>query len=454
MSANKPVLDLGTDRIVMDRSIAPKLIHFPAKSKVDIKAIWVDDVNVAWTSTASFITDEQGSCDLSQATPVAGSYAEPGVDGLFWSMTPDAPEGHAAFKQQGAAPTETGVKRGHRLGLPEVQSDDPHSIQFQARVSGELLAEAELIREFYPASVVETELREGRLRGMLFEPQAVNRPDRGYPGVILISGSGGGIYRQDAAILASHGFSVLALAYFNYEDLSQYQLGVPVEYFREAIDWFRQHLGHDRIGITGPSKGGEGSFIVASYLPDMIKAVVPVVPGDLQLCAVDETGTPHAAWTLEGEPLPWAGTLEDWERVPPELKVPTDGKLFNARMNLEPFYAASDIYERAAIPIERMQCPVLIIWGEDDEAWPSKLAVERATERLKACNYAFDVESFTVPESGHMFTFPGLPTMLSDSILHPLLPINMTMGGTPAGIARLQREGWRKMIDFFRSHLA
>ena len=31
-----------------------------------------------------------------------------------------------------------------------------------------------------------------------------------------------------------------------------------------------------------------------------------------------------------------------------------------------------------------------------------------------------------------------------DSILHPLLPINMTMGGTPAAIAQLQRAQFKR----------
>ncbi|NQY97649.1 MAG: acyl-CoA thioesterase/BAAT N-terminal domain-containing protein [Henriciella sp.] len=435
---------------LIDRPIAIRFDGLQPSILAIIQSEMVDSLGVAWRAYAAYQVDADGVLDLEQASPVFGSFTEPGTAGFFWSMTPKTNLDFSAFKEAGPPPYEAGIKRGHRFGLPELIDVKAIEVQFRVEQNGAAVLEAPLRLSFVPEDVRSTPVRVGRVRGVLFEPEGA----KGLPGVIQISGSGGGIYREDAALLASHGFSVLALGYFNYDDLSKHQMGVPIEYFEEAIYWFRSHLGHDRIGITGPSKGGEGSFVVAANLPDMIKAAVPIVPGDLYLCAADENGIPNAAWTRDGKPLPWAGTLEDWEMVPEPLRVPKERVLFNARMNLEPFYQDEEVYKRAAISVEKMQCPILIIWGEDDQAWPSSMAVERLIKRLNAHCYKYPVESYGEQGAGHFFTFPGFPTSLSDSILHSLLPIYMTMGGTPAATARLQRNGWRKMIDFFHEHLA
>lgn len=446
---SRPRIELEPSSIIIDRMPTLTLRDFAAGAHVQVCSNLMDDAGVEWSAEVTVEVDSQGNLDMTSAQPLSGSYAERGISGLFWAMTPEMPDGKDAFRRAGLSPEESGVKRGHRMGLPQLKPGASHEIQITAFSEGVNVDSVSLERQTIPYNIQTQTVDAGRLRGILYEPR-----DAGpYPGVVIISGSGGGVYREDAAVLASHGFSVFALAYFNYADLTKHQVEVPLEYFEEAIIWFRDHLGHDRIGITGPSKGGEGTLVVASNFPDLVKAAVPCVPGDLYLCAVDETQTPRAAWTLAGQALPWAGTPEDWSLVPSEYMAPNDLQLFNARLNLEPFYSLDDIYKRAAIPVENMRCPVLLIWGEDDQAWPSKLAVQRLLKRFEAHDYAYPVESLTVPGSGHMFTFPGWPTTLSDSILHPLLPINMTMGGTPAANARLQRDGWRRMIDFFREHL-
>ena len=78
----------------------------------------------------------------------------------------------------------------------------------------------------------------------------------------------------------------------------------------------------------------------------------------------------------------------------------------------------------------------------------------RMLDRFAASGRSFDIESVCAPDAGHLFTFPGLPTMLCDSILHPLLPIYMTLGGTPSGTAAMQRRGWSAMIRFLHRTLA
>lgn len=70
----------------------------------------------------------------------------------------------------------------------------------------------------------------------------VHSPGAGpFPGIIDLFGSGGGLCEYRASLLAGHGFAVLALAYFRFEDLPEYLNDVCLEYFEEAVDFMLQH---------------------------------------------------------------------------------------------------------------------------------------------------------------------------------------------------------------------
>lgn len=62
-----------------------------------------------------------------------------------------------------------------------------------------------------------------------------------FPGIIDLFGSGGGLCEYRASLLAGHGFAVLALAYFRFEDLPEYLNDMHLEYFKEAVDFMLQH---------------------------------------------------------------------------------------------------------------------------------------------------------------------------------------------------------------------
>lgn len=51
----------------------------------------------------------------------------------------------------------------------------------------------------------------------------------------------GGLVEFRASLLAAHGFAVLALAYFAYEDLPTLLLEVDLEYFEEAANLLLAH---------------------------------------------------------------------------------------------------------------------------------------------------------------------------------------------------------------------
>lgn len=61
-----------------------------------------------------------------------------------------------------------------------------------------------------------------------------------FPGIIDLFGGLGGLVEFRASLLAAHGFAVLALAYFAYEDLPNL-LEVDLDYFEEAANLLLAH---------------------------------------------------------------------------------------------------------------------------------------------------------------------------------------------------------------------
>jgi len=449
---SSPRIELSSERIVMDQEIQIRLTGFRPESQVTIIAELLDDKQTPWRSQATFSTDWIGSVDLSRAIPESGTYAGEDSHGLFWSMAPVPPEKYDEFKLKGAS--EEAVRTppifAYSLGVPYYESDRPDVIRFEALVDGSKVATTELIRDRFPVDVMETEVTDGRLRGLFFKPK-MKKP---LAGIVNIMGSGGGVDRQGSSLLASNGFAVLNLAYFNYRDLTPDHHEIPLEYFREGIEWLQNRLGHDRIGLVGISRGGEGVLAIAAAFPEAVAAVVAIVPGDVY-CG-DEGSPASSSWTLTDRPFPFAGTAEDMTLVAPEvlaiLKSPQGRKIVFSQV-MAPYMLNPAIYERAAIPIERIRCPILFISGRDDQTWPSYELSERAMKRLKEKEFSFPYKHIGFEDAGHMITFPGLPTAMADSAVHPVYNDFFTLGGQPAAIARAQRRAWKERITFCKDVL-
>ena len=68
-----------------------------------------------------------------------------------------------------------------------------------------------------------------------------------FPGIVDIFGVGGGLPEYRACLLAGKGFAVMALAYYNYEDLPQGIETLHLEYFEEAVNYL---LDHPEVGMS------------------------------------------------------------------------------------------------------------------------------------------------------------------------------------------------------------
>jgi dienelactone hydrolase/uncharacterized protein (DUF2141 family) len=243
-----------------------------------------------------------------------------------------------------------------------------------------------------PDGVVRNDIRNDGLYGELYAPK--NSSGR-LPVVILIDGSSPG--RDGVSVIASmfarEGVAALALAYFGEEGLPKALEGIRLEYFDAAVATLkaRPEIDGGRIGVMGVSRGSEAAFLLAARNP-AVRAVAAIGPSGVVWQGYDPADTTNAepAWTADGRPLPF---------------LTVDGSLYDPNGPQTPLFASALAKAGAQtdilIPIEKINGPLLMMAGQQDEIWPSADMAQRIEARLLKASFPHDVENIVYAGTGH-----------------------------------------------------
>ncbi|KAK9409763.1 acyl-coenzyme A thioesterase 1-like [Crotalus adamanteus] len=246
------------DHSLFDQPLAISVEGLRPEQEVGLRASLEDERGERFESRAFYRADGEGRLDLQRSPALEGgtfSGLEP--MGLLWALQPLKPLRRLVKRD---------VERPFRLEL-EVLERQGESL------SGGVLAKGFHDRRFLGDGVKRIPVREGSIRATLFQP-----PGKGpFPGIIHIPGTGGGIPESSACLMANHGFAILALAYYGYEDLPKDMKEFHLEYFEEAVNYMLKHpvVKGPGIGLLGHSKGGDLCISMASFLKG-ITAIVTV----------------------------------------------------------------------------------------------------------------------------------------------------------------------------------
>jgi dienelactone hydrolase len=201
------------------------------------------------------------------------------------------------------------------------------------------------------------------------------------------------------------GYAMLAVGYFGVpgtpEKLDRISLDGIHAAIRQAAEDPRVDAGC--IAVIGGSRGAEAALLLASHFPD-IDAVVALVPGS----AVFASGTQAMvtpAFSLHDQPLPF---------VPVPWSTTGDLLTGNLRGAFETMMRDTAAMERAAIAVERISGPILLVSATRDEAWPSREMSEAMMQRLSAHGFVHAAEHIVV-EGGHnepLDEFPRIEAFL------------------------------------------
>lgn len=423
-----PELTISPRSPALDTVLHIRLSGLPPHARVQLAASQLDTRGCPWSSSAAFTARDDGTIDLGRDAPGQGSYS--GVDpmGLIWSMEP------------------LGEPASRKPASPLA----PSRLTITAQLDGYPPCATAVDRLRIPDGLVRTEVRDHGLVGVMYQPDDKQpddeRPDdeRAVPGVLLLGGSEGGLHEDDAALLAAHGYAVLALAYYGMPGLPAIAQDIPLEYFEPAL----QLLG--RPVVIGGSKGGEAALLIGATFPQVC-GVISIVGSGLITQGISQdvlTGsfleimsTPVPNWTRHGRPLPYVPNI-----VTPELRARVaTGDPISLRMTFDPAAAGTELLAAATIPVERINGPVLLISGEDDQGY-GPAAHKVAADRLTATGHRFPWQHVIHPGAGHFIVVPPYAPVTRTTSPGP--GVTFEHGGTSAANAAGRSATWRQVLHF------
>jgi len=398
----------------LDNEIRVDILGLKSNSQYQLKARMSDIDGADWKSAMNIFSDEKGEIHL------AANSDEEATDlyFLFGLMKPEGKEG---------------------FGRCDCK-DDRFDIELILSKGEKNITSKEVSFYLTDPKVTRVEIREDGIVGTLFIA-SVNKKS---PAVIYLSGSGGGISEKKAKLLASNGFNVLALGYFGEEGLPKNLARIPLEYFKNAIKWLKNHplTLNSKVGLYGVSRGAELSLLIGSIFPNKISGIVAVCPSSVVHSGFSEKEVD--AWTYKGKPVkPYTKT----EQL--ELDHMIGNSLDNPIRTLPLFVEEMtelESYEAARIEVEKIRCPILLIAGKKDQMWPSFIYANEIKAKAKKCKLiAFD-------ESGHDILIPMQP-QTPPLYFHPMTRLWFDTGGTRKANSEASYKSWREIKRFFGKRL-
>jgi pimeloyl-ACP methyl ester carboxylesterase len=227
------------------------------------------------------------------------------------------------------------------------------------------------------------------------------------PLLVGLGGSEGGNpwasdrWKRQRERFLDQGYALLALGYFGTpnspEHLDRISLdGVHAAILRAARD---PRVDGRCIALVGGSRGAELALLLASHYPD-IHGVVAIVPGSAVFPALTDAMT-TPGFSLHDAPLPF---------VPMTWGATPDLLVGNLRGAFETIMRDEAAMTRAAIPVERINGPVLFVSASRDEAWPSREMADAMMRRL-ADNGFRHPAVHRVVQGGHAEPLDEFPMM-------------------------------------------
>ena len=188
------------------------------------------------------------------------------------------------------------------------------------------------------------------------------------------------------------------------------------------------------MGIIGSSLGAEGALLTASIFPTF-KAVVSFV-GTHVAWQYSELGMkdtiPYSHWSYKGKSIPFVPLKLTKEIYQNGLKTGAWGQMFENSLKDE------KAVERALIPVEKINAPILLFSGRDDNVWPSAAMSDAIIERLRKYNYSYEYRHVSYPETGHTLF---------------VAKDGKTGGGTGRGAQYADEDSQKQLLSFLDKYL-
>lgn len=423
-------------RVAAAPSDAPQLSIVPTRSMVDRPVdiivrsrpgaivettFTMQRFGLAFASEAKFRVPASGVVRLSRQAPLSGSYTGVDAMGLFWSAVPTA-----------ASPKPYQFTRDSELA--------PRPFTVTASSDGATVVAAG-VRLVQADNVARQVVDSSGMVATLFRTKGSGC----HPGVIVLGGSEGGVPEEQAAVLASHNLTTLALGYFGAPGLPSSLTEVPIEGVERALTFMREQSSvcpHD-AALFGGSKGAELALLAASTF-GVVRSVVALKPSSVVFYGLfGKSAHDESSWSYRGKPVPFAnGPVPNAVKQEISAKEAAHQKTAYVGDYLARLQNNTD--PAAIIPVQRIKAPILLVAGDADHLWPSALMAQQIMQRRGSMSPRFADRLLIYPGAGHLI---GIPYGFARSELaHSFLDV----GGSPAADETADEQSWPIIVKFLQ----
>jgi len=216
--------------------------------------------------------------------------------------------------------------------------------------------------------------------------------------VLLVGGGQWGDYWGSE--LAKRGFVGLSLPYTKLDGLPKLPEEIPLEYFQKALIWLSEQpeVNPEKIIVMGASRNAELALLIASKYPEMVNGAIAYSPSSVSW---SNTVLPFnsddlkASWTYKGEDIPY---------IPMNKITGNESTIINTIEYWENGLNQKSYVENAIIKVEKINGPILLISGKDDEVWPSSQMANMIEDRLINFNLKNKVQNIQYSGAGHLIS--------------------------------------------------
>ena len=264
-------------------------------------------------------------------------------------------------------------------------------------------------------------MKEHGFVGHLAEPDGDN--DRA---VIVIMGGEQSILPgiKFAERFADYGITGLAVSLFGAEGLPVSPNQCPLDMFVPAVKYLREIKGIKHISVYGQSMGSIFAVLVAQYIGGM-ENLIMVSPTHVPFegTTVDKKSmTGHSVATWQGKDVPFVKA--DFSKIKATKYQKHPAALHKVMGMWSAYYNAyqdKEAEKKAWLQVEKTNARILLIAGDEDEAWPAEYSVKALQEYLKEKNYAKEVKVVIYPHGGHLNGL--MPNRKREKKLYRMIPL-------------------------------
>ena len=223
---------------------------------------------------------------------------------------------------------------------------------------------------------------------------------------------------------ADYGITGLSVSLFGAEGLPDAPNQIPLEMFLPAVRYLREQKQIRRISVYGQSMGSIFAILVAQYIGGM-ETLILVSPTHVPFEGTlkdKRTMTGHSVATWHGADVPFvkadfAAVKAGKYQKHPAVTHKVTG-MWTAYYNA---YRDEAAVGKAKLAVEKTSARVLLIAGQEDEAWPAEFSVREIERRLKGGGYQKDVKVVLFPHGSHLSGL--MPNREREKKLYRMIPL-------------------------------